>query len=556
MRNDPERSILVTHEPIGVSGRYLRTLFDEGVNTGLTDGQLLERCSTHAGETAELAFTSLVERHGPMVLRACRGILRDDHEAMDAFQATFLVLIRKSRSLWVRDSLGPWLHRVACRAAARIHAEMRRRKAGERQAVELKARMTNGHNGDELAELLHEEIDRLPDRFRVPIVLCELEGYSCEQAARHIGCPVGTVGSRLVRGRERLRLSLVRRGVVPSVATVGLALCTEANGTSMPAALADAPLRAVTGKSSPLAASLANSLFRSMIMAKWSSVAAGAVAALGIGVGGVSMLRPSAIAQAPQTKPGAAQEPVDPFRFMNDTERLKDSLYAEIGNMRPLITDDQGVRFHSREAVLYKDGTAKLWRTDQKEAVAPPLRHEGAIRNITFFDQAKLLVTQSDESVKLWDGLSGELRKELPGQYISPMWLSFVFNGMRFISIDSARTVVTVWDASTLKPVAKLRLEKAPPTLEAGLSNDGKTAVTFTFGKDEAIELWDVATGRSFAVLRPPSRAVKEAFTDDGAQLYKARLLPSHSEHIGPFWDIVNSLGAPEQKVLDDSKAK
>jgi RNA polymerase sigma factor (sigma-70 family) len=546
----------LTHEPIGVSGRYLRTLFGEGVNAGLTDGQLLERFSTHTGEAAELAFRSLVERHGPMVLRACRGILRDDHEAMDAFQATFLVLIRKGRSLWVRESLGPWLHRVACRAATRSHAEMRRRRAVERRAIELIAARTNDRDGDELAAILQEEIDRLPERFRVPIVLCELEGYTCEQAARHIGCPVGTVGSRLVRGRERLRVRLARRGVLASVATIGVALSSEANGTFMPVPLTDAALRAVTGKASPLAASLANSLFRSMIMARWSSVAAGVVAALGIGVGGVSMLWPTAKAQAPQAKAGASQKPVDPFRFMNDKERYKDSRYVEIGNMRPLITDERGVRFQSRLGVLYKDGTAKLWSFDQKDPVCPPLRHEGVIRNMTFFDQANLLATHSDDSVKLWDGLSGDLRKELPGQYISPMWLSFVFNGMRFVSIDSARTVVTVWDASTLKPVAKLRVEKPPSALEAGLSNDGKTALTFTFGKDQAIELWDVAAGRTFAVLRPPSRAVAEVFTDGGTQLNKPRLLPSQSEHIGPFWDVVRSLAAAEQEAVVEPKAK
>lgn len=87
--------------------------------TGLTDRQLLERFATHHDQVGELAFEVLVERHGPMVLRACRSIARDEHDAMDAFQATFLVLVRKRGSLWVQDSLGPWLHRVACRAAGR-----------------------------------------------------------------------------------------------------------------------------------------------------------------------------------------------------------------------------------------------------------------------------------------------------------------------------------------------------------------------------------------------------------------------------------------------------
>jgi RNA polymerase sigma factor (sigma-70 family) len=233
----------------------------------LTDGQLLERFATHDGEAAELAFEAIVERHGPMVHRACRGILRDDHEAMDAFQATFLVLVRHGRSLWVRDSLAPWLHRVACRAAARASVQVRRRKALERRAAEMIAGRTNERVGDDLAATLHEELDRLPDRFRAPIVLCDLEGCTCEQAARHIGCPVGTVASRLARGRERLSRRLARHGVVPSVATIGIALSSDANGAAMPAAMADSTFRAVTGKASIATASLANSLSSSMIMA-------------------------------------------------------------------------------------------------------------------------------------------------------------------------------------------------------------------------------------------------------------------------------------------------
>src|SRR5947199_6850291 len=89
---------------------HLRTLFDVGAVRELTDGQLLERFATGRGEAAELAFAALVERHGPMVLRVCRGVLADPHDCQDAFQATFLVLVKKSRALWVRDSLGPWLH--------------------------------------------------------------------------------------------------------------------------------------------------------------------------------------------------------------------------------------------------------------------------------------------------------------------------------------------------------------------------------------------------------------------------------------------------------------
>src|SRR4051812_25029591 len=115
--------------PGRIASRDLRTLFHAGTVGSLTDGQLLERFLCHRGEGGETAFAALVERHGPMVLNACRGILGDDHEAMDAFQATFLVLARKAGSLWVRDSLGPWLHRVASRVATRAKARGGRRRA-------------------------------------------------------------------------------------------------------------------------------------------------------------------------------------------------------------------------------------------------------------------------------------------------------------------------------------------------------------------------------------------------------------------------------------------
>src|SRR5690349_14163763 len=102
----------------GADLRSIRTLFQAGAIGGLSDGQLLEKYTTRGGEAAELAFEALVERHGPLVLRVCRSILCDEHEARDAFQATFLVLVRRAGSLWVKDSLGPWLHQVALRVSA------------------------------------------------------------------------------------------------------------------------------------------------------------------------------------------------------------------------------------------------------------------------------------------------------------------------------------------------------------------------------------------------------------------------------------------------------
>jgi HlyD family secretion protein len=224
----------------------LRTLFNLGAIGETTDGQLLEQFAL-GGEAAELAFAALLERHGPVVLHTCRSILGDDHEAEDAFQATFLVLVRKAKSLWVRDSLGPWLHQVAYRAARCSRSAAVRRTAHERRAAET-ALARRDHRGtedrEELGAAIHEEIARLPERYRGPLVLCDLESRSHQEAARHLGCPVGTVKSRLARGRRLLGDRVKRRGfaVVTTLPVAGL-LSPSARAAPS-AALADSTTRA------------------------------------------------------------------------------------------------------------------------------------------------------------------------------------------------------------------------------------------------------------------------------------------------------------------------
>ncbi len=199
----------------------IRALYNLGVIGELSDGQLLERFATAGGESAELAFAALVERHGPMVLRICRNNLRDANDVEDAFQATFLVLVRRARALWVEESLAPWLHRIARRIAVRARTNAARRRDREQRAAEGRpATAPAAEPDDDLIALLHEEIDRLPERCRVPLVLCDLQGLTHQQAARHLSWPVGTVKSRLMSGRERLRARLVRRGVAPAVAAM------------------------------------------------------------------------------------------------------------------------------------------------------------------------------------------------------------------------------------------------------------------------------------------------------------------------------------------------
>ena len=181
----------------GAKLRHLGTLFNLGVYRDLTDGQLLERFSTGRGEASELAFAVLVERHGAMVLRVCRALLTDPHDAQDAFQATFLILVKKARALWVRDSPAPWLYHVAFRTASRARSATARRRRHERRKAEWAAdRDTYEDRADSESERVLPQGDcpPSPEHFRVPIVLCDLQGHTLARKPRvQLGCPVSTV---------------------------------------------------------------------------------------------------------------------------------------------------------------------------------------------------------------------------------------------------------------------------------------------------------------------------------------------------------------------------
>lgn len=311
--------------------RQVRALFDVGAASGLTDGQLLERFVARQGVPSDLAFAALVERHGPMVLRACESILRDGHDAEEAFQATLLILALNARKLWVRDSVGPWLHRVACRVAYRARASAHRCRAAERRAAETRGAETRAVESEELdrdrlRRALDEEIDRLPERFRVVVVLCDVEGRTDEQAARHLGCPVGTVKSRLARGRRRLREQLTRRGVAPA-AVIGVAVLPAQRARAL--AWAGAVDGWATGAVPAPVRGLARGVMTAMRL-KNLAVTCGVLLAIGVAATGLSLLSPGAsghqqpapgettVRAAPDAPPGPQRPDQAPDAGMGD----------------------------------------------------------------------------------------------------------------------------------------------------------------------------------------------------------------------------------------------
>jgi RNA polymerase sigma factor (sigma-70 family) len=210
--------------------QHVRPLISPDHAGGVTDAELLRRfLSGHD----EASFELLLWRHGPMVLGVCRRVLGDAHDAEDAFQATFLTLARKGGSIGKRASVSGWLYTVAHRIALRAKARAARRSRRERPLGDLAVPEAGCEPADllawrELRPLIDAEVERLPDKYRATFVLCYLEGKTNEEAAEQLGCPKGTVQSRLARARERLRARLSRRNVVLAAGPFALMLAEHA----------------------------------------------------------------------------------------------------------------------------------------------------------------------------------------------------------------------------------------------------------------------------------------------------------------------------------------
>jgi RNA polymerase sigma factor (sigma-70 family) len=248
-----------------------------------SDGQLLHGFLT-GGQPG--AFAAVVHRHGPMVWQICRSLVQDAQDAEDAFQATFLVLVQRAASIRRPELLGNWLYGVAYRVAVRARAHAARRRARERNGVEMIPASSEGIAGlDDLRPIVHEELQRLPEKYRAPLLLCYFQGKTSEEAAQLLDWPLGTVKGRMSRARDLLRGRLQRRGLVTATVAALLAAPT-ASTAAVPAALLhatiDSALLVAAGKATLQSAVSAqvvtlirgelNTMFLSKL--KWSATAA------------------------------------------------------------------------------------------------------------------------------------------------------------------------------------------------------------------------------------------------------------------------------------------
>jgi RNA polymerase sigma factor (sigma-70 family) len=376
-----------------------------------TDAELLGRFVRHHDEAA---FAALVRRHGALVLRVGRNVLRDHADAEDALQATFLVLARKAASIRRGQSLASWLHGVALRTALSLRKSSMRRRQHEEHAAARPAESPVTEAGfRELQALLDEEVARLPERCRAAFVLCCLEDRSRAEAARELGCKEGTVCSRLAKARALLQDRLARRGVALSAVLCATALSREA--LAVPVALATALAKGApayrAGRTaaglSARAALTAQTVLSEMLRAR---VTVGVLLALlltaalaGAGAWAFQVGGPSPLAQ------GKSTPATDPPKAAEVREPRKDAL----GDPLP-------------ERALVRIGTTRL-------------QHRGTIQAVTQSDDGRVLASCSLDQLRVWDAKDGKLLWQFDLPHWGPWALAFSPDGKELAAV--ARSV-------------------------------------------------------------------------------------------------------------------
>jgi RNA polymerase sigma factor (sigma-70 family) len=428
---------------------------------GRTDGQLLE---DYIGRRDEAALAALVHRHAPMVWGVCRRVLGNHHDAEDAFQATFLVLVRKAASLASPELLANWLYGVAHQTALKARATAAKRGARERQVTEMpEPAATEQHLWNDLQALLDQELSRLPDKYRVAIVLCDLEGKTRNEAARQLGVPDGTLAARLARGRMRLARRLARHGLAVTGGSLAAMLARNTASAVTPTSVVACTIKAASlfgpGRAaasaaiSVKAAALADGVVKAMLLTKLKIAIAVLVALAVVGSGAFLIGLPAPAAQPPKA------------------DRPAPKGAAEPGPAGPIVVRQDAIL---KRMAMSPDG----------ELVATV----GVTINPT-----------EDCTVKLWDARTGKLRRALAEEKDSTLGIACSRDFLA-IAVDGhgrGQREVRLLDVKTLELKQKIEA----PMAQGGdfgwgrlaFSPDGKRLAVAGLAEGRAfVKLWDV----------------------------------------------------------------
>ncbi len=482
-----------------------------------TDAQLLDRFLTACDEAA---FAALVRRHGPMVLGVCRRILRQPQDAEDAFQATFLVLVRKAATIGRRELLGNWLYGVAYRTALDARAATARRRLHEKQVSPMPEPEVTAPNdvGADERLILDEELHRLPGKDRVAVVLCDLEGQTLRAAARRLAVPVGTLSGRLTAARALLARRLARRGLFFAGTGLAAVLAPGAGSASVPPALVAATVQAAAGSAPAPVAVLAQGVVKAMLIQKLKAVAS-ALVAVTLVVGSAVLVLPAApenraevlrlgargrrVAWSPDGKTLAVVTKVEKavLGFTYDRSGSAIRLWdVATGAVRQTLAEDAGKGLAYQQVVFCADGQTIA------ATVAEAGRQPGAL--------------VSRQVVKLWDARTLALKQTLGDDDVQLACVALSPDGKLVAAGDPGRKVVRLWDATNGTLVRTLSTGSAQPWSLA-FSRDGKTLAVGGQNGDGTGELalWDVTTGNRIRTLARPRFVTAAAFAPDGTRL-------------------------------------
>jgi RNA polymerase sigma factor (sigma-70 family) len=507
---------------------------------GLTDAQLIDRWTA---DRDEAAFELLVCRHGPMVWNVCRRVLRHDQDAEDAFQATFLTLVRKAGAIGKRDAVGSWLHRVAYRAALAARARVASHAVRQLVGSEPTAAASQELLWRDLGPVLDQEVNRLPEKYRAPFVLCHLQGKTNEEAARELRCPTGTVLSRLAWARERLRARLTRRGVTPFAGVLAALPADNAFPGAAPAALVKSTVRAapsfaagrVAGAVSARAADLTGGVIRAMSISRRRILAVVLLGLVCAGTG-AGVLTHLARGEKPPAEGQEAPQPAapPPAEAKAPREQPKDTPQAAAGPERGKSTWQQKAILKGSKGAIVAvafapDGKALaagggdhlyLWRLATEQLRFTLKGHGGnTVSSVAFSPDGKLVGVGAWD-MKVWSADTGEEVAFLGRQDMGRSWpVAFAPDGKTLAT--GYGPAVKLWDVATWQERASL----AGHTREVNglaFARDGKTLATA--GSDGTVKLWDFATGKERTTLKLPKAAVNNvafsvAFSPDGKTL-------------------------------------